>query len=326
MYSNSTEHFHLPQYSGNDVLSILDDLNETNEKLDTALFEHGEAIASIMRDNLAIHNELTEIRHENSTIQLEIMGLQAKDRVHDERLDGIDAVISVLTADDPTEPTPDWRDPTSPNFDEDRYKVYINLTTKMTQVENIYPVGIILAFGNTTDPNDIFTSGSNTDVDWDTTWEALDEGYVLQQGTASNVGQKNGVSANAKSVTLSGNTGSHVLTANEIPAHTHTATFTGDLLGGNGAANYWMHSNQSSIVWRKITEATGTAPRVFSSGPDTSTEEYHYYFDHVTPTGTVTVGNNTTTGSGHTHSFSNIAVNYNAESPAYYVRYWKRTA
>ncbi len=312
-YSRTTEHYNLPQYDDNDVLSVLTDLNETFEHLDDVLYEQGENMASIERGNAQIQAEMVEIRQENASIQLQITDMQAIERQHSDRLDGLDVAVSAISGASESGSIPSWRDPTSSDFDEARYRSYIQNYNKATAVDSVYPIGIIVAFANTTDPNVAFASQSS-DVTFEPTFVAMDEGRVLVQGTTANVGTNNGVSTNDKSasitvsgnVTLSGNTGGHGLVAGELPAHTHTATLPG----------YVVNSPSTLAV------------ALFQSGNTGETNSISQTAVSVTGG-----GNGTNTGTAHTHSISGSypaslsgTVSYNAESPATYVRYWKRTA
>ena len=305
-YSNTTPHYNLPQYADNDIMSVLGDFNETMLHLDNIFYEQGENMASIERGNIQIRSELNQIRIENNTIQTELLHLTAENRKNKNNISALQDAVKAITHDD-SGIIPPWRDPTSVQFDEERYSAYIDNMSLKTNVDMIYPVGIILAFANTTDPNNVFKSSSD-DVTYTTTWVALDEGRVLVQGNALNVGTNNGVSANAKTAsvsvsgnaTLSGNTGSHVLTTSEIPSHQH---------------GVWQQNFQSGS-----TGIAADAVGVFS-----------YMAEQTAPT---SINSDPTGGGGgHTHSIAGDypitatgTINYDAESPATYVRYWKRTA
>lgn len=365
MYSNITEHYHFPQYAGSDVPSVLDDLNESYEKLDDILYEHGEGMASIMADNALIHNELTEIRQENNTIQLEILNILAKDREQDDRLNGIDKALDAIAntgeaVDPETGKLPDEINPTSSGFNPEKYKIYIESTNIMKTTNLMYPVGMILAFANTTNPNNLFRSSSEY-VDFASTWVALDEGRVLVQGNTSNVGNNNSVDTNAKSASsivginigtltsaFSGTTDGHQLAVNELPAHTHTVSQAEGSITANNYDHIMIELDKDTpIVDKQI--ATGSsgayAPTYeYSSGnrPNwsrlmMSTIASHMHLNNAA----VNVsggGNGSTVGNNHTHGFSGsvsfdvgtlsstVTMNYNTESPATYVRYWKRTA
>lgn len=302
MYTNMTPHYELPQYTDNDIPSYLTDFNETMSKLDDILYEQGENMAVIERGNAQIQQEMSEIRIENNALQTEILEVRTNQRSMNQKIDGLTDAVNAITGDTGGGLIPEWRDPTSSDFDPARYEQYIYNNTVKTNVNMIYPVGIIVAFANTADPNTLFSSAS-ADVDFDSTWVALDEGKVLVQGNTTNVGTNNGVTANAKTasvtvsgnVTLSGNTGSHVLTVNEIPSHDHSYTVITDgaplNFGGSGGI----------MTPKEIPTSANTGAK---GG-----------------------------GQGHTHSIAGDypaslsgSVSYNAESPAIYVRYWKRTA
>ena len=93
---------------------------------------------------------------------------------------------------------------TSTEFD-----ILANRITAMqsTIIGGLYPVGSIYMSLNSTMPS-ILTTGM--------TWEAITGNYVLKTTTTETGGTYNNA----------GNTGSHVLTVNEIPSHNHTYTKT----------------------------------------------------------------------------------------------------
>lgn len=314
MYTNMTPHYELPQYTDNDIPSYLTDFNETMSKLDDILYEQGENMAVIERGNAQIQQEMSEIRIENNALQTEILEVRTNQRSMNQKIDGLTDAVNAITGDTGGGLIPEWRDPTSSDFDPTRYEQYIYNNTVKTNVNMMYPVGIIVAFANTADPNTLFSSAS-ADVDFDSTWVALDEGKVLVQGNTTNVGTNNGVTANAKTasvtvsgnVTLSGNTGGTGLSVANLPAHTHTASLptNAQCVGAfSGATQTTLDFTPGGALYM------GT-PTISVSGG----------------------GNGTSTGTAHSHSIAGDypaslsgSVSYNAESPAIYVRYWKRTA
>lgn len=49
-HTNSTAHYHLPQYIGTDIINPLVDTNQAYEDIDTALYEQGQGVAGVVDD------------------------------------------------------------------------------------------------------------------------------------------------------------------------------------------------------------------------------------------------------------------------------------
>ena len=199
--------------------------------------------------------------------------------------------------------------------------------------DSIYPVGsIYFTSSDTFDPNDV----------WGGTWERIEAGRVIvSSGTGYELGATGGASTHrltaaecalpshqhvyAKAANV---TGSHVLTASEIPAHTHGSKS----LVGHANFRKWTTGNM-------LTYADGILARSDTSSSATSVESYGSdpnKVDRLTVTAThehASVGG----GGGHTHPISIAGANTEAANGVAtqdislmqpYVAYniWKRTA
>lgn len=73
MYTNQTAHFHLPQYTKDDIHNELTDDNEANRIIDNALYEQGLSIAAndeqISNLNDELNNDSTGVKADISVIK-----------------------------------------------------------------------------------------------------------------------------------------------------------------------------------------------------------------------------------------------------------------
>lgn len=106
-----------------------------------------------------------------------------------------------------------------------------NTLFKQTLMRCVYPVGsIMLRYDNKTPSSLEGLSG--------TSWTQINSGYYLKTGTTSTYGQTGGYN----------DTGSHVLTVNEIPAHNHAMrNFGSDLYISGGS--YGTRYSASGGYW-----------------------------------------------------------------------------
>lgn len=173
-------------------------------------------------------------------------------------------------------------------------------------IDIIYPVGWLI---ETTDS----TFNPNTALGGE--WELLGEGQVIiSAGANYTAGQQYG--ASTKSITPAGSVGSHVLTTNEIPAHTHgKETLTG-AINMRQAAGPTPFATASGIVTRDVGSDTWTNVALHSS----SNRSYKYSIDasHT--------HNSVGGGKGHNHTFTGTAFNVDVKQDSTAAYIWHRTA
>lgn len=160
-------------------------------------------------------------------------------------------------------------------------------------VNTLYPVGIIVEFFNSVDPNTVWVG---------TTWERMEAGRVLiSSGQYSE-------SDYSHNYTLgeTGGEATHTLTVDELPAHTH-----------NGEAQ-WSGEHQHSTGWGENRVGPyGNVEGNNTNGGSGSTDRDNFMFK-------------TSANGGHTHSIVTNEVGGNAPhsivQPYIVVNRWKRTA
>ena len=63
-YTNSTSHYQLPQYIGTDIPSILTDVNNAYQKIDTAIYEVAQTAAGATQDVSAMGGRVTDLERD----------------------------------------------------------------------------------------------------------------------------------------------------------------------------------------------------------------------------------------------------------------------
>lgn len=107
-------------------------------------------------------------------------------------------------------------------------RFYAKLKEKdLITLNQVYPVGSIYLSVNSTNPATLFGG----------TWEQLKDRFLLGCSSTYSNGSTGGSATNSHthSVTTSGTVGSHTLTVNEIPSHTHDALVRWSEGGGGSA-------------------------------------------------------------------------------------------
>ena len=145
----------------------------------------------------------------------------------------------------------------------------------------VYPIGSIYLSVGDVDPSEVFGGA----------WERIKDKFLLASGDTYEEGTTGGAE------THSGTSGSHVLTADELPSHTHSVTGTAKLDSGY------------------LVTAT---PNLVDGGTGSSTFVGNGGTNALDVTGTATGGGQ---GNGHTHSIS-----LNVMPPYLAVNVWVRTA
>lgn len=147
------------------------------------------------------------------------------------------------------------------------------------------PSGTVMLFAQTTAP-----------TGWTKSTTHNNKALRVVSGSASSGGTVDFTTAFA-SQAVSGTVGNHTLTANEIPQHTHSATST--LNEGSG------HRHGVFVSQVSVSQTTNdVSVYQYNATPSVDT-------GYATTNASVstTVGNNTTTGSGHNHTFTGTAIN-----------------
>ena len=157
-----------------------------------------------------------------------------------------DVSVVVMKQLDPNEGDP-------PAVTSTEFDILANRITAMqsTIIGGLYPVGSIYMSLNSTMPS-ILTTGM--------TWEAITGDYVLKTTTTETGGTYNNA----------GNTGSHVLTVDEIPSHSHNFKYIDTMAQGNGTdGNYRIirtGSYTSSQHDRAVTSTGGGLGHTHTAG------------------------------------------------------------
>ena len=127
----------------------------------------------------------------------------------------------------------------------DGTNTYINITKDgkiegdnfMKQmIDLIYPVGIVIYLGNTTNPNDLYSG---------TTWVKLSSGYYIQT-CADNPLDTGGSST----------TGEHTLTIDEMPKHSHGLSCL-NIRGNEDGSDQYTYAQSGGYAAGKSTNETG---------------------------------------------------------------------
>jgi microcystin-dependent protein len=167
----------------------------------------------------------------------------------------------------------------------------LNLLSGLQSIADaVYPVGCIYESTVSTDPSTLFPG---------TSWTAFGQGKMLV-GLDPNDSdfQNNGASSGSKTVTL---------TEAQMPSHDHDDTFQTSTAGGHShsvtgtADNGGSHSHGTNLRHH-------TSGSHILAGQSTVTAGNGFISKGVFPhSGTGTIGNNTTSHNGHTHSVSGTA-------------------
>ena len=127
----------------------------------------------------------------------------------------------------------------------DGTNTYINITKDgkiegdnfMKQmIDLIYPVGIVIYLGNTTNPNDLYSG---------TTWVQLSSGYYIQT-----------CSDNPLDTGGSSTTGEHTLTIDEMPKHSHGLSCL-NIRGNEDGSDQYTYAQSGGYAAGKSTNETG---------------------------------------------------------------------
>ena len=127
----------------------------------------------------------------------------------------------------------------------DGTNTYINITKDgkiegdnfMKQmIDLIYPVGIVIYLGTTTNPNDLYSG---------TTWVKLSSGYYIQT-----------CSDNPLSTGGSSTTGEHTLTIDEMPKHSHGLSCL-NIRGNEDGSDQYTYAQSGGYAAGKSTNETG---------------------------------------------------------------------
>lgn len=168
----------------------------------------------------------------------------------------------------------------------------LGITTQAALINIIYPVGSVITLTNDTDPNKIYTG---------TTWVKMDAGRVLvSAGTYTEDGETYTYTLGDK-----GGEATHILTAAEMPEHSHTGTTSTN--GEHSHSASWLYAWGGSDTWNYFAKSYSDNPGKASGGSFTIGNAGNH--DH-----TFTTDN---TGDGTAHN----------NMPPYLVCYiWQRTA
>ena len=182
--------------------------------------------------------------------------------------------------------------------------------------ELVYPIGSIYMSTNATSPATLFGG----------VWEAIEEKFLLGAGNTHTAGSTGG--AFSKTISVSGTTGSHVLTVGELPVHNHpipalsgTASSTGS---GHTHTYYLTGFTQSNATQGSAGSVSDEVWTGYKTGNQEGTGSPEGAHSHSVTTTASTTGN---TGSATGHSHSATLTGSNDITPPYLSVYmWQRTA
>ena len=182
--------------------------------------------------------------------------------------------------------------------------------------ETVYPVGAIYMSASNANPATLFGG----------TWEQIQERFLLAAGSTHEAGTTGG--SWSKTLTCSGNTGGHSLTAEEIGEHSHviaehTGTATAD--GSGHTHTYYKPSFTPSDAGEgtqgQVSDGVNVGYLTGSESGIGVNEGAHEHFVTIDETQTELSGG----GQAHSHSVD-ISINSDVTPPYLAVYMWKRTA